>query len=661
MNKKLLYIFLVIAMAKIYISLQFSTPFIFQDEYSYSYLARNIVLNPISIINSDIQYPPGYSLLLSLSFKIFYPNMGLVYRSILITNIILSTSILFISYMILREFVKDDIAIFGSILITALPSTTLYNFLIFSENIYISLFLLSGYLVVKSFEKNDKFFHIATGFVIFFLTIIRTFGMFAYISFFVVVLYNIYKENQKTEFLKKNCYLIFTPIILLIQWNVLKKIYGSNIYGYDNVEYIKSLSYIFGDSQHFILFIKLVLHEIDYLIIASYVIFFIFSILILYYWRKLDKDMRMYIIYSFIYTVLSLMLTILHMVSVTKNSDNPEYMYYFIFGRYLDPILPTIFIIGLISWNMFLGHDTKKFIFIVIPTIFFLIVTYPYYALYKVVNMISIYYIKDNLYIIFILPTILSFLTLVLFKKPKVLISILIILSILVSISPFVWLKTANNWSESKNDIGKFLSDERDKNVLFDKETFNDYTTYIIKFWAMPNNLIYEPNITDSADMMNIKYIVTRKPLPYEVILLSLDNILYKNDTIRNTQMVPATGFYISKYDDGRIYNTWIGDDATLYVYAQNTSNESLTTKTISFYKPRNLRTYLNGELINEENITTNVTSTNVQLILSPGENKIRFYVPDGCTRPIDISYNDDTRCISIHFQEISLSRGQYG
>lgn len=662
-KNKLICVFLVIVIVKIFLSLQFSTPFIFQDEYSYGYLAKNIMLDYKVVINIDAQYSSGYPLLLSPSFMIFYPNMDRVYRSVLTTNIILLTSILFISYFILKKFVREDIAIFGSVLITLLPSNTLYNFLIFSENLYIPLYVLSGYLVLKSLGKNDKFLHVITGIVMFHLTIIRVFGIFAYISFFVTILYSIYEEkNHRLEFIKKNRYLIFTPIILLGIWNILKKVYDSNLYGYDDSAYLQSLTYIFGNIQHFILFLKLAIHEIDYLIITSYIVFFIFFILIFFYWKELDKNIRIYVIYSTMYAILSLVLTVLHMMNVVKNPDSQAYMYYFIFGRYLDPVLPTMFIIGLVFWNIFLhkNHilksDIKKFIYIAILTTSVLVITYPYYTLYKFPNVLSIYYLKDVPYAIFVLSILLLFMVKVLFKRPKTLITVLIALSILVSISPYVQLKTTSNWMESANDIGRFLSNEREENVLFDKEVFDDYMTYLTKFWAMPNNLIYESNITNSTNMMNIKYIVTRKSLPYEVVLLSSDNILYKNNIFHDVQIIPTIGFYAPKYGNNRIYNTWMENNAILYVYTRNASNESLTIKTASFYKPRNLQMYLNGELINEKNITTNVTDTNIRLILNSGENKIRFYTPNKCIRPIDIAYNTDTRCISIYFQEISLS-----
>lgn len=669
-NKTLIMIAIIIISIKIYLSSNFHTPFIFSDEYLYSSYAKDILSDPFHIIKADeFQiYPSGYPLSIIPSF-IFYPNVDMIYRYILIINCIFTTSILLISYVILKKFVAKDLACFGSILIALLPVSTLYSFMILSENLYIPIYLFSGYLIIKSFDDNNLLSHIFTGFIIFYLTMIRGFGILAYVSFFVVMFYKLFIEKDRINFLINKRYLICVPIILFCTFNILKKTYGSNLYGYDSNMYIQNIIYVFSDIQNFILFSKLIINELDYLILTSYFIFFILSILILLYWKRLDQSTKIYILYSSVYAVLSIFLACLHMIRVIKNPDDPQYMNYFIWGRYIDPILPTIFIIGLISWNLFILNrnknsdiSTNKLIFITVSIVLMFTTTYPYYAGYKIINVMSIYYMKDILnawyYNLYILPIMLLVPSLILLKRPKTLMTILIIFSLIISTYPYEWLKLASDESEHMSNTGKLLY-QNNESILIDKENFvgtdfNNY--YLVKFWTMTNK-VYESSTMNLTE--NTKYIFTGKLLPLEILSVSPDNkiMLYKHDIVRNIQMVPIKGFHRFQYHINNISDVWIENDATLYAYNpyRNLTNISLVFETKSVYNPRNINIYTNDELIYSRQIPINLVDVKINLKLDHGDNIIRFHIPNGCERPSDIIGSSDTRCLSLYFQYISL------
>lgn len=606
MKWKLATLAILIVLIKIYLSLRFSTPFVFGDEYLYSSYAKDILLNPFYIVDPTYRqiYPPGYPLLLTPNFILFYPNMEMVYRSILVTNAILSTSILLTSYLILKNFAPKNLAVYGSVLVTLLPINTLYNFMILSENIYIPLYLLSGYLILKSFEKDNKLIHIFTGFVIFYLTITRAFGILAYASFFILVLYKAFTEkNHIFDFLKKNRLLIGVPIVLFGAWNLLKRTQGSGLYEYDSSGYLQSILYIFNDFQNLTLFLKLIINEIDYLMFASYFIFFVLSMLIFLYWDRLDQPVKTYVLYSFVYTVLSIILTVLHKISYFRNPGDSSYVYYFIYGRYIDPVLPTIFIMGLISWNKFIlstnkdfkyDNIIKKIIFISIFAILIFVITYPYDALYRTmndraVNIMSLYYTKDIGIFIYMLPIIFLILCFMSYKRPKILIIVLTVFSLLICIPMYEWIKMGSNSAESTNNIGRFLKTVKNESILIDQKSFDDYYSRshsLIRFWAMPNRLIYESNISNITS--DISYIISREHIPYNLILTSSDKImLYRNYIINDTQIVQTTGFYNIKYntdvekserETNYINNTWKEDNVAIRVYvpSDNMPNKSL-------------------------------------------------------------------------------------
>jgi len=703
-NLFLLSAFLIIVLIKIFLSLRFPTPFVFGDEWLYASYAKDILSNPLCLLVPDKYqvYPPGYPLILTPAF-IFYPNMELVYRSILLINALLSTSVLFIAYFILKDYIKRDLAILGGVLIALLPANTLYSFMILSENTYIPLYLLSGFLILKSFEKDNKFLHILTGFVLFYLILIRAFGIAAFLSFFGVALYKILTERNgdRIGFLRQKAFLIITPAILLGLWLGSKNVYNSSMYKYNTNSYLQNLLSSFDNIKNFILFLKLIAHEIDYLILASYFIFFIFFVFAILHWRKLKSSIKMYMLYSSIYGLLSILITVSHMLPFAGNPSHPQHMYYFIWGRYIDPVLPTIFIIGLIALDKRLCNNIidlnyerkklfKKLLVISAFVFLFFVTTYPYYAEYKVPNIMSIYYMRaivmqshylidpgkavfqdiavfpPVLYILIAIIATILLLFLIFLRKTSFLIVfliiILIVFSIIISIPSYNWLQIVSNKRENVNEIGKWLINNAAEGelIFMDKECFiNPYTEdhCLIKFWGMPMNFIYGSLSTNfSAD---IKYIVSNKPLTYEIVAVSSDGMkLYRSNVATNIQVLPHTGFYRFEYKSGEIYNTWMSNNATLFIYTPQENSSILSFKATSFYKSRTLQVYLNKGLIHRQIVTRSPMEIRIPIELKKGKNVIRFYTPDGCQRPCDVINSIDTRCLSIHFQQILLVEG---
>jgi hypothetical protein len=526
----LLAAFLMIVFFKIILSLRLPTPFVFGDAWLYADYAKDILSNPMCLLVPDRYqiYPPGYPLILSPSF-IFYPNMGLVYRGMIIINALVSSSVLFIAYVILKRYVAKDLAVLGAILIAVLPINTLYTFIIFSENLFIPLFLLSAYLILKSFEKNNKILHIATGFVIFYLLFTRTFGIAAYISFFVVLGYCLLIEERRIDFIKNKLYLWVIPAACLGIYYLAKENYSISLQGYDTGRYILNLLDSFTNIENFTLFLKLIIHEIDYLLLASYFVFLLLAIVAIFYWRRLDITLRILWIYAFVFGGISVFITVLHMLIYAKNPSDPAYMQYFIWGRYIDPILPLLFICGIISWAMFIRTNGyfKKFAVACAFAYILFVITYPYDAVYKVANVLSIYYTKFliNEYVITFIVFIgvfTFFITYLLWKKKlRCVMIFLIFFSIIISIPAFNWIDLVGNYREEENGMGRWLTTYGNEwdTILMDEVFFtNPYTIKhcLIKFWGMPMQIIYGSNFTNVPP--NINFIITDELLPYQVI-----------------------------------------------------------------------------------------------------------------------------------------------
>jgi uncharacterized membrane protein len=102
----------------------------------------------------------------------------------------------------------------------------------------------------------------------------------------------------------------------------------------------------------------------------------------------------------------------------------------------------------------------------------------------------------------------------------------------------------------------------------------------------------------------------------------------------------------------------WTSNNSIIFINSSENRNSNVSFKVISFYKPRTLQVYLNDELIHEQKVLTSFVEIKLPLKLKTGRNIIRFYTPDGCQRPIDIPElkNKDSRCLSLGFQNISLT-----
>lgn len=79
----------------------------------------------------------------------------------------------------------------------------------------------------------------------------------------------------------------------------------------------------------------------------------------------------------------------------------------------------------------------------------------------------------------------------------------------------------------------------------------------------------------------------------------------------------------------------------------------------ISFYTKRELQISHKDNLITLENLPTSFVKVNVPIDLKRGANKVYFYAPQGCIRPIDIPELNiqDSRCVSVAVQNLSISK----
>ncbi len=137
-EKVLIYVFFLIVAIKVLLSFFFLSPWIVVDEYAYAEIAESVFHGRLHIVGTTSfshPYPTGYSY--SIVCTYFLGDMNFVYHAMLVLNVFLSTLIIFPAYLISKTFLSEKISLFVATSIAVLPSLTLHNFAIMSENMFL--------------------------------------------------------------------------------------------------------------------------------------------------------------------------------------------------------------------------------------------------------------------------------------------------------------------------------------------------------------------------------------------------------------------------------------------------------------------------------------------------------------------------------------------
>ena len=371
--------FVILTIIKFMISLLFNKPFIYSDEFIYGVVANKISKGTLLILGdvpfSPVLIPTGYSYCLAPAY-LFKDNMDIVYHCSLLINSILTSLLIIPTFFIMRKFVDEKRSFITAIIVATLPIIFAHNFALLSENLFYLLFLISCILVLKTFsyDKFNKFFifwAVLTGFSVGLLIMTRALGIAVLGGLVCVFLFKIFK-NRKISSLKYG--LVFLPFLPAFIIGYL--IYSKTIFfiGYPGSGYIDVLSLIFSNFSNIVRFTHLILNEINYFILMSYIIFMTFTIFLIYHRKQFTNEKRenlsIFLIYGFFTIFFLSIITAVHIFS----GENDVY------SRYVSLGLPLIFITGVIGITIFEKIKNQKkyfqfstiFIFLGIICIFLL-------------------------------------------------------------------------------------------------------------------------------------------------------------------------------------------------------------------------------------------------------------------------------------------------
>lgn len=568
----LLGIFIILTAIKSVLGFSSKTPYVFADEFYYSGIAQNIFQGTFfSDLNYWKAFPPGYSFVLSPAY-LFSGNKTLMYHIMLIINSILSASILFPSYFILKKYISHQQALLGSVLISVIPALTLFTFLLLSENLFIPLTMFSIWFLHEAFENNTLRWDLLAALSVFYLYFTRETGLVFVIALCIALAFFIVstEKGARLSVIKNKVVLICALILPFILW-ILYKMSISRISYYGTELYIQILVHSFSDIIFFEKFSILLLHEIEYLVVSAYVTIFIISIIFIAgclfklnifglndYLQQFRKEkilvLRSVILYCLSFSAGLLVITVTHMQRSEITS---------LFGRYIDPIVPVIFLFGILG----IGSLFKKYpdlrwmpeivICLGIPILFLLGDTLPD-TFYLFPNTLGVFYfdfLRDRLSY----PFFMAFLIVVFIFIPYYFLKNahkdgffirFSVFFIILSLILFIPLYEANHENmrnmESMNQIGRYLQkhSSTDTQILLDSDYVTDThilmnETYINRWWYpgltqfwTPGTIIQRSTAEDPSGIFTKEffdkadYIISQKFLPYPCVIAS--NNTYK-------------------------------------------------------------------------------------------------------------------------------------
>lgn len=666
-------IFFALVIIKSILAIPFQTPWIFADEVVYDNIAQNILGGTLF---SDLEYcqtyPPGYSAFLSISY-LFSGDKAVIYHTMLIINAILTSSIIFPSYFLLKKYISQKQALLGSVLVSVLPAVTHYSFVLMSEVLFIPLTMFSIWFLHEAFQNNNWWWEFLAGTSIFYLYFTRETGLVFGVALLIALAFFVFNAERgaRLKAAKDKMVLVCSFVIPFLLWMIYKSFFVSHASLYDTDSYFNTLMGVFSDIEIFKTFSSLALHEIEYLVLSSYVIIFTIATIFIagcifirnrsdfsrhlhLFCSNKSLALRSNIIYCLVFSAGLLVITVTHMQT--------EYMagnqYYAIFGRYIDPIVPVIFLFGILGFELLyrncIGLKWKSEILGCLGLLIILLFAYTLpHTYYKFPNMLCAYYILELLnyvgysFTLILLAALFVIIPYCLLKNyhrnyfSTIFVVYLIILSVILSMPTYDKQNGIMENTENENQIGRYLQghSSTDTQILMDHQNFNQswgpQMWFLTTFWT-PGKLIQRSTLEDPSGVFTKEFVneadfvISKKLLPYPCVNASHSgyklymphsinqlgqfNLPYTLD-IGNDDSCIVNGFHNPEH--GKI--RWTSDFAEVKIeYPKEKGSFILQIKTGGYRPnndPANITFSINGHAVK---MTQKTSGTEIYSVLVP-------------------------------------------
>lgn len=593
----LIYIFFaLLVLVKIVLSLNFFSPVALPDEAAYDNFAHNIVYGKLYGMMGN-SYPPGYPLLLSLAYHISN-DKHVIYHIMLIISAFVSSMIIFPSYFILEKYCSKVVSALGAITVSVLPMLSFYSFTIMTEALFIPLFIFSIWFIHKSYETDDKKWALLASLSTVYLYMTRSTGLAMLIAFvltFIVYIILNFKHDRLLVLIRKKSFLMATFIIFLSAWLIYstyfvdisqpfsdKYAHNYNFGSSYNIEGTSAHGLdVFANLANMITAIKLSTNLIAYLFAGSFflLLFVLYYFILLVTDKKAIKIKNHPLVIPFLYASVSSLLLIFITISFLFENDFKD----LILGRYVDPIIPFIIIVGIIcisnvDWRI---SDKKARYFLAIGVLLILVLPCIFSWGNIVINVFNDLQDNPSLYVYsifygypasqafmfyspdytvlmqnvtttlpvqnvssYVLPAlfmsacfmaIIALISISLKKQDiKLLLAFILISSLVFSAVVYSVSVTKSN-DGSDNGVTGFLASNTNDSTIYLIDQSNTKSNinaekYVYGFWNNGDfGFINSRNISEKAIGLNKTiYLISEKALPYDRVANDSNLILYK-------------------------------------------------------------------------------------------------------------------------------------
>lgn len=352
------------------------TASVMPDELTLAEIARSFVLShKIGFyFGRPVGKEPLYSILISPAF--LFHNMFYSYNFIKLLNGFYSSIIIFPLFFLGRELLDNKSALLIAIVAGLLPASNSYSLNILAENIYFPCFLISIYFLYKYEIKRKLSFAILSGIFTGFTFLAKPTGIALFAGYGLYVLLASVSVGGQTlfnrikgivnAFKERKIIFILSGMLILI-WLIRNGYYfGFSISG--------MLHYNRGEANNFIsmrlpyLYLAyLILEHISLMFISSGLIPFLFSLYLI--WLVLRNDFTIIdendkAVLAKVRTLLGIVIPsfILLLIIASKQSELMKYAAHTnrLLGRHIVVIMPLIFLIGAVGFNLFNKYKNLK-------------------------------------------------------------------------------------------------------------------------------------------------------------------------------------------------------------------------------------------------------------------------------------------------------------
>lgn len=684
--------FICLLLIKSYTSLFFSSPFNLGDEALYEMMARPFFYNEFPLFQSV--YPIGYPFVLSIAYH-FSSDKLVIYHLMLIINSILVTSIIFPLFFILRKYCDNIYSLIGAIVISCLPCVNVYSFMLISENLFIPLFYFALWALLESIDNDKKSWQISAGFSLVALFFIRIPGIAMALSllllFFILSVIEI-KNKTFFTFLTKKMYLWLSGFFTFLLGLSFYYFNNLNLIGYHQ-GYSSVLVSNFSSIQGLVEISITFLNELEYIIISLYFLTILFiGIFFIIFIRtqespkftlkgevdekKIDEisrslfSLKILLFFFFSVSVFTIIITITHMLGLEQIYNLPSN--YSILGRYIDPIIPGIYLFGFIGLKQVLTAKNSNYSKITISLVILNIVIICIFAIskpfahYNPSNIIPILYIEKILstvpLIVFVLIGILlsSFVSIIIIRKEKYfyLLHIFVFLCILFS----SYYAVNNELLQSKqagqfSDIGRYFDNLTEKNVYIlwdigDDSDLQRIHFYLSQFWSKYPLIKFSAHDEISGEFKNrtksADYLISTQSFDLPIVISSKsDYKLYQissdpgqNQSLLLINRLSGNWYGLEREENGDFFR-WIFTEAEMWIYSDADRNATLSFEARSFNDERYLVVHTPQFRSHQAyNISTQFSKVQYYINLKKGENYISLLSANKTNRSMDNSKN---------------------